>query len=211
MTVRDIRSVEVFGLPMWEIELPEMQTHNDEIIALFSSMIDSGEIKSNAHGFGYQTPSTLMDQSVFPQAYFRNILGESFVETCRQILMHSPVEVGFPVEWNNTLTLGWALIQTSDNLGEQPWHAHIPATLSGCYDVSTCGCEDQGNFEFMNPTAENYFQPAQGQLTPKAGNVIIFPSFLRHRSGPSPDGTQTRISPCLDSYWTRTVAKAAET
>jgi hypothetical protein len=156
MTVRDIRSVEVFGLPMWEIELPEMQTHNDEIIALFSSMIDSGEIKSNAHGFGYQTPSTLMDQSVFPQVYFRDILGEYFVETCRQILMHSPVEVGFPVEWNNTLTLGWALIQTSDNLGEQPWHAHIPATLSGCYYVSTCGREDQGNFEFMSPTAENY-------------------------------------------------------
>ena len=211
MTVRDIRSVEVFGLPMWEVELPEMLPHNDAIIALFAGMIDSGEIKANAHGFGYQTPSTLMDQSVFPQTYFRDILGEFFVETCRQILMHSPVEVGFPVEWNNTLTLGWALIQTSDNLGEQPWHAHVPATLSGCYYVSTCGREDQGNFEFMNPTAENYFQPAQGQLTPKAGNMIIFPSFLRHRPGPSPEATQTRISLCLDSYWTPAVAKAADT
>ena len=42
MTVRDIRSVEVFGLPMWEVELPEMHAHNDEIIALFSDMIESG-------------------------------------------------------------------------------------------------------------------------------------------------------------------------
>ena len=65
MTVRDIRSVEVFGLPMWEIELPEMHAHNDAIIALFADMIDSGEIKANAHGFGYQTPGTLMDQSEF--------------------------------------------------------------------------------------------------------------------------------------------------
>jgi hypothetical protein len=37
MTVRDIRSVEVFGLPMWEIELPEMHAHNDEIIELFQA------------------------------------------------------------------------------------------------------------------------------------------------------------------------------
>ena len=82
MTVRDIRSVEVFGLPMWEIELPEMHAHNDAIIALFAGMIDSGEIKANAHGFGYQTPSTLMDQSVFPQTYFRDVLGETF---CRDL------------------------------------------------------------------------------------------------------------------------------
>jgi hypothetical protein len=105
--------------------------------------------------------------------------------------MHSPVEVGFPVEWNNTLTLGWALIQTSDNLGEQPWHAHIPATLSGCYYVWTCGREDQGNVEFMNPAAENYSQPAQGQLTPKAGNMIIFLLFFA--TGPAP--VRTRLKP----------------
>ena len=42
MTVRDIRSVEVFGLPMCEIELPEMHAHNDEIIELFSNIIDAG-------------------------------------------------------------------------------------------------------------------------------------------------------------------------
>ena len=59
MTVRDIRSVEVFGLPMWEIELPEMHAHNDAIIALFADMIDSGEIKANAHGFGC-SPSALV-------------------------------------------------------------------------------------------------------------------------------------------------------
>ena len=69
MTVRDIRSVEVFGLPMWEIELPEMHAHNDAIIALFAGMIDSGEIKANAHGFGYQTPSTLMDQCFSPDLF----------------------------------------------------------------------------------------------------------------------------------------------
>ena len=39
MTVRDIRAVEVFGLPMWEVELPEMRAHNDEIIALFALII----------------------------------------------------------------------------------------------------------------------------------------------------------------------------
>ena len=63
----------------------------------------------------------------------------------------------------------------------------------------------------IRDAAENYFQPAQGQLTPKAGNMIIFPSFLRHRPGPSPDATQIRISLCLDSYWTPTVAQVAET
>ena len=61
-------------------------------------MIKSDEIKASAHGFGYQTPSTLMDQSDFPQTYFRDILGQFFVETCRQILVHSPLDPGFPVE-----------------------------------------------------------------------------------------------------------------
>ena len=107
MTARDIRSVEAFGLPLWEIELPEMHAYNDEIIALFSGMIKSGEIKASTYGFGYQTPGTLMDQRAFPQTYFRDILGQCFVETCRQSLVHSPRDVGFPVEWKNTLTLGW--------------------------------------------------------------------------------------------------------
>ncbi len=196
----------VFPTPIFQVPLPRMQRYHGEITKLFTSKIDSGEIQPHQHGYGYQTPTTLFFPTHYPQSYFVEILGKGFAEACEQILYrHTRIDSsdGKNHVWVNTLTVGWANIQTREAWdNDPPWHTHLPATLSGCYYVSIATSQGEGNLQFMSPMADSIFQPQSIELEPKPGHMIIFPSYLKHRPTRCPTTDHARIALCMDSYWT---------
>lgn len=201
-----IEQVSAFGTPIFRTPLPAMAPYHDDIVELFSGKIGSGEIRPHQHGYGYQTPMTLFFPAQYPQKYFVEILAKGFLNVCESILYrHAQVDSGQAggYAWVNTLTVGWANIQTGEVWPtDPPWHTHRPATLSGCYYVSTAPGEKEGLLEFMNPGGDSLFQPETVALRPVAGEMIIFPSSLRHRPTRSPGVERPRISLCIDSHWT---------
>lgn len=201
-----IEAFNLFATPVFQVPLPQMRAYHDEILALFEDKIKSGEIKAHQHGYGYQTPTNLFIPQFYPQKYFVEVLGKGFVQACEKILYeHARVDSDSKdgYVWMNTLTLGWANIQTGETWpGSPPWHTHLPASLSGCYYVSTSTAKDEGNLQFQSPMMDSIFQPSQIEIRPKAGHMIIFPSYLRHRPSACPSTEQTRIALCMDSHWT---------
>jgi hypothetical protein len=195
---------DLFPVPIHQIAVPEFTQYHDEVIALFQGKIDAGEITAHQHGYGYQTRSDLFSPNAYGKQYFVDVLAASFRAACEEILYSTRTgSVGEYYFWVNTLTVGWANIQTSRTWNtEPPWHSHLPATLSGCYYVSTSSREGEGNLQFMSPLADNIFQPQTVEITPKAGHLIIFPSFLRHRPSLCPHTERIRIALCIDSHWT---------
>lgn len=200
-----IKTITAFSTPIFEVPLPAFEPHREEVIKLFSDKIDSGEIKPHQHGYGYQTPTTLFFPSQYPQRYFVEVLGKGFLDACERILyQHAHVDSGKAggYAWMNTLTLGWANIQTGRTWDtDPPWHSHRPATLSGCYYVNVNEKDDEGRLEFMNPGTDTVFQPQTFSIKPKAGHMVIFPSYLRHRPTRCPSTRRPRIALCIDSHW----------
>ncbi|MCB1714779.1 MAG: hypothetical protein KDK05_06560 [Candidatus Competibacteraceae bacterium] len=201
-----IEAFNLFPTPVFQVPLPQMRPFHDDILTLFQGKIDSGEIQPHQHGYGYQTPTTLFMPQFYPQKYFIEVLGKGFAEACENILyQHTRVDSGSQdgYAWMNTLTIGWANITTRETWDmEPPWHTHLPATLSGCYYVSTASRKGEGNLQFSSPMADTLFQPQTIEIVPKAGHMIIFPSYLKHRPSRCPNTEQIRISLCMDSHWT---------
>ena len=200
-----INQVNVFSVPIYEVPVPSLAPHHNEIEKAFQTKIDSGELKLNKNGFGYQTPPDLLFEDAWPQPWFREQLAPAFINSCMKILQHAILDwsADTKFQWKNTITSCWGVVQTGTMTGDNPWHSHLPATLSGCYYVKLPKSQKEGNFQFMNPTASNIFQPKVGELRPREGHMLIFPSFLNHRPSMSPTiGNDLRISICLDGHFT---------
>ncbi len=199
-----LEQVNVFPLPVFQMAVPALAPHHDAIVDAFREKIDSGALPRNAHGFGYQTPANLLDERAWPAPWFREILAPSFRAACQRILANACTdwEPGMKRRWVNTMTIAWGVVQTGDTGGDNPWHTHVPALLSACYYVRMSARQDEGNFQFMNPLAANLFQPRVGELRPREGRMLVFPSFLNHRPSLSPHlGDDLRISLCLDGHF----------
>lgn len=200
----ELEQVNVFSIPIFQMAVPALEAYHDEMLAVFREKIRSGEIKRNAHGFGFQTPANLLDDRAYPQPWFRDILAPSFRAACLRILQgaFADWDPHMKRRWVNTMTIAWAVLQTGDTQGDNPWHTHVPATLSGCYYVKLPKDSKEGNFQFMNPLVANIFQPRIGELRPQEGHMLIFPSFLNHRPALSPSlGNDIRLSLCIDGHY----------
>lgn len=200
-----IERKELFATPIFEVPVPEMKKHNDDLLKMFEERISSGQMKPHEYGFGYQTPPDLFTPGAYgpERQYLIDILGPAFCDACENILYQQRNDAVAEFVWVNTLTLGWAHVQTKEMFDhEPPWHTHLPAMLSGCYYVSTATNAEEGNLQFFSPAADSIFQPQTIEIVPKPGHMIIFPSYLKHRPSRSPNTKRTRISLCMDSHWT---------
>jgi len=200
-----INQIDLFSTPIFEVPVPEMAKHNDAILKLFDGQIASGALKQDEYGHGYQTLPNLFTPGAYgpDHGYFIDVLGNAFCDACEEILYQQRNDTIAEMVWVNSLTFGWAYIQTAEQLGkEPPWHTHLPAQLSGCYYASTSTVDAEGTLQFFSPTMDSIFQPQTIEVVPKAGHMIIFPSWLKHRPTPSPSTKKTRISLCMDSHWT---------
>ena len=204
-TPMKIGQLNVFSLPIFELPVPALQPHHDDMVRLFQGKIKSGELKPHANGFGYQTPLNLLDPKAYPEPWFRETLGPVFRSACFKILEQAVVDWSpkLKFKWVHKMTVAWGVMQTGETWHDNPWHTHLPATLSGCYYVRVPTNQDEGNFQFMNPGPVNLFQPRLGEIRPKEGHMIIFPSFLNHRPTMSPNlSNDIRLSLCLDGHFT---------
>lgn len=207
-----IVQADIFPVPVFQVPVPGMRRYHDELLGLFSEQIRSGQMKAHANGYGYQTKINLFDQKVFPQRYLRDVLLTTFRQACAQILAGTITDFapGLPTQWINTFNIGWASIQTSEVWPDEiPWHTHMPAVLSGCYYVSTAKKQGEGVLQFMNPNAPSIFQPRVGEIAPKEGHILIFPSQLNHRPTATPgNGDDIRLALCMDGHWTSRIGHA---
>jgi uncharacterized protein (TIGR02466 family) len=102
----------------------------------------------------------------------------------------------------------WCNIDQNENTNSP--HCHTESIISGVYYVaSTLG---SGNIEFISPVAAapytffkgsrermNGFNAERWEVTPEAGKLIIFPSWLFHRVMPNTDDG-TRISIAFNAH-----------
>ncbi len=201
-----ISQADIFPTPLFEIPVPEMAPYHEELLELFGQKVKSGEMVAHSNGYGYQSKINLFDTNSYPQPYLRNILLAKFHTTCADILSRTVTDFApdIPHHWVNTFNAGWAVVQTNETWKQEiPWHTHLPAVLSGCYYVSTSLKQNEGVVQFTNPNAPNIFQPKFGEITPKTGHMIIFPSGLSHRPTASPGNQdKIRLALCMDGHWT---------
>jgi len=197
--------MDIFPTPIYHVPVPQMEQHHQDLLDLFNERIKSGKMKAGEYGHGYQTPPDLFQPNAYgpKRGYLAEILGAAFCDACEEILYAQRNDSVAEFVWVNTMTWGWAHVQTAETLAtEPPWHTHLPAQLSGCYYVSTATSVDEGNLQFLSPGTDTIFQPQSIEVVPRAGHMIIFPSYLKHKPTPSPTTTQTRIALCMDSHWT---------
>ena len=94
----------------------------------------------------------------------------------------------------------WATVL--DEGGHQTPHIHPSGWLSGVYYVAIPpgdGGDEHGWIEFGRPPPEYAFRepPKTKALRPRAGLLVLFPSYFYHRTLPF-SGTATRISIAFD-------------
>jgi len=99
-----------------------------------------------------------------------------------------------------------AWINLDENVNIGATHCHVESTLSGVYYVDAT--EGAGNIEFISPVVAapytffagsrermNGFNAERWEVTPEAGKLIIFPSWLYHRVKPcTPDSKRISIA-----------------
>ena len=90
------------------------------------------------------------------------------------------------------ITNMWAIINSKDAFNEK--HHHGNSALSAAYYVKAE--QDAGNIVFFDPRQANVFHhPASKEInninaqvqsiTPKAGTLVLFPSYLEHKVNPN--------------------------
>jgi uncharacterized protein (TIGR02466 family) len=172
---------DLWSTPLWYFEVPPTLINPNEIAkdAYKHQKLDSGNVISNVGG--YQSSSLTMEDPVPP--ILTKLLG-ILVEQCQACSK----EFGF--DRNLGLANYWININKKNQYNKM--HIHSSSILSGCYYAATppeCG----GIVLYNRPEVsyilgdlkakgakETRFTSTVQAFQPKAGAVLVFPSWLQH-------------------------------
>ena len=201
----ELERIDLFSVPVWRTRLPEFEPHAATVEKWVLQEWKRGTFKRHAHGYGYQTPSTLFSPQTLSRAPELQVLKKAFREHVRAILaqrvnhtVHLPPET--------YAFMAWVLVQTNEEWVSGTWHDHFPATLSACYYLKMPETEgaEEGALAFQRPCTPDTFVKQVQSIKPRQGDFILFPSNLIHRPQPCPSADGLRISINMDAYvhWT---------
>ncbi|MFK5950296.1 MAG: TIGR02466 family protein [Methylococcales bacterium] len=95
-------------------------------------------------------------------------------------------------------------------------HVHAGANISGVYYVTVPDCpEPQGNIEFITPVDAQEMSflrevsHSKATIKPRAGGLLIFPSYLRHYTHPF-DSDEDRICVVFNVFINQTKKRSPE-
>jgi tetratricopeptide (TPR) repeat protein len=186
----------------WRLDAADLAEFNAQLVEYVTthpSLVY--ERAANATRHGRHTGNLLADSQgpvprlrEFLQQRVQDYLAELPANPAHPFLCH-----GLPQWW----MVGWAVVM--ERQGHQLPHTHPSGWVSGCYYPklpTVVRAEDDGHagwIEFGRPPASLKLrrEPPVQLLQPEEGTIVLFPSYLYHRTIPF-DSDQTRVSIAFD-------------
>lgn len=175
-----INSDKFFGIPVYEVDIPDYDQHQEKLIAYFMLLKDkaTGVARSN-HG-GWHSESNLhQDRNKEIQWMTKSLFkfSKTAIEHASQNLDINEIQL-FDM---------WVNINEAGHWNAP--HMHLPCTWSGCFYVKVPDSPKQGgkvakegDFMMINPLPMGYEHNRQQTIsyTPRNGRMLLFPSYLLH-------------------------------
>lgn len=173
-----------FSTPIWIEEISNHEKINEDLkkfIYIEKKTSPEGTQKSNVKGW-HSKDFDLKNDAL-----------KNFVDEISLIIGMAVKEMGWDLEIQAVkITSMWAIINNKDAFNEK--HHHGNSSLSAAYYVKAE--KDAGNIVFFDPRQANVFHHpvskkpnelnAQVQsVSPKAGTLVLFPSYLEHKVNPN--------------------------
>jgi uncharacterized protein (TIGR02466 family) len=193
MSVEPRRVIPAFACHIIEFDDPAHEQHASMIVDECVALRGQGQgIRRSNHAGSWHSNDDLFKQKTPGLVHV-----QEFIKACLRSALSS-MRADEAVSLNLSM-LGW--ININDQHAMNAPHNHPSSLLSGCYYVKVPpGDERSGLIEFLDPRAGanmirspyKDFQPTI-RVHPRAGSLILFPSFLYHWVYPNLE-PETRIS-----------------
>jgi len=185
----------LFASPVFGYELPDCEPLNRALLAVCAARRTSEQSMSISNQIGWHSA---------PDLFVRK--EEAFRTLCAQIgkVLTHVAQTTFPafdLSIHDIQAHGWVNINPKGAFNTP--HAHHGFHWSGCYYVAVPDTQDNrsGLIEFLDPRAdvsmrmpdESVLFAPKFQVRPRAGTMLIFPSFLNHWVYPNQDDDE-RVS-----------------
>ncbi len=173
-----------FSTPIWINEINNHENINKELTNYLYQEKEKnpeGAKKSNVNGW-HSNDFELKNENL-----------KNFITEISKNIGSTIKDMGWDLETQVVkITNMWAIINTKDAFNEK--HHHGNSALSAAYYVKAE--QDAGNIVFFDPRQANVFHhPASKEvnninaqvqsITPKAGTLVLFPSYLEHKVNPN--------------------------
>ena len=173
-----------FGVPIYEVDLPEFATHRQALVDHFLALRGSSDSVTFSNQGGWHSRNDL-HRSEQPCVRW---LVQLLAQTGNQCINHAS-----NVADNATVVMAncWAMINEAGDWNAP--HAHFPSDWSGvCYiDMNNKGTnvvkgDKDGDILFFDPLVlgPRYGRPPTITKTPVNGKVLVFPAYLVHMVAP---------------------------
>jgi len=173
-----------FSTPIWINEISNHESINKELKNYIYNQREKnpeGAKKSNVNGW-HSEEFDLKDENL-----------KNFISEISKNIGNAINDMGWDLETQVVkITSMWSIINNKDAFNEK--HHHGNSALSAAYYVKAK--QNAGNIVFFDPRQANVFHHptskevnsvnAQVQsVTPKAGTLVLFPSYLEHKVNPN--------------------------
>ena len=209
--IKKILSEQLFASPLSGFEVPDAAALNSGLVAAMTLQraADAGLKATNLYGWHSER-----DLFVRPEPAYKTVCAHiigALLHTAQTTLR------GFSSETHDIQGQGWVNINGKGGFNTP--HDHGSFHWSGSYYVAVPETvEDRsGCIEFLDPRGCVGFNPAEVshlfapkfQVAPKAGHLLIFPSYLRHWVYPNQEDDD-RISIAFNARIVRRVLAASD-
>lgn len=193
--IKQFLNEQLFASPLSGFELPDFEPLNAALLADCEKRRQEEVGMSVSNQIGWHSERDLFER---PEDSFRALcaqIGKVLIHVAKTTLP------AFNLKTHDIQGQGWVNINPKGGFNTP--HDHTGFHWSGCYYVSVPGtqAERSGLIEFLDPRGSTgirapevsmLFAP-KFQVRPKAGTMLIFPSFLRHWVYPNQDD-EDRVS-----------------
>lgn len=188
-------NVPLFASPVFGYELPDCEPLNQALLAACAARRTSEQSIAVSNQIGWHSAPDLF---VRKEEAFRSLCAQ-----IGQVLTHVAQTTlpAFDLSIHDIQAHSWVNINPKGGFNTP--HAHQGFHWSGCYYVAVPDAQDNrsGLIEFLDPRAsvsmrmpdESVLFAPKFQVRPRAGTMLIFPSFLNHWVYPNQDDDE-RVS-----------------
>lgn len=193
--INQFLSEHLFSSPVSGFELPEAEELNRALLSDCRKRRDAEPGKAISNQAGWHSDFDLFAR---PEESFRILCSQ-----ITKVLIHVAKTTlpAFTLETHDIQGQGWVNINPKGAFNTP--HDHTGFHWSGCYYVSVPNAqvERSGLIEFLDPRGSTGIRApevsllfsSKYQVRPRAGTMLIFPSFLRHWVYPNQD-EEERVS-----------------
>lgn len=205
-----MEQINLFASPLLLFELEQSANLNERLRADIDRLMEQSEGLRRSNQRGWHSEGTLFSR---PEESFRTLCAAILRAVAEATQRVSP---DFDPALYRFAAEGWVNVNGTSAYNAP--HDHPGFCWSGVYYVATPASptERSGNIEFLDPRTNvadmavpgsAFFQP-KFRMQPKAGTLIVFPSYLRHWVYPN-DSEEARISVAFNLRYMRKAANAS--